>query len=59
MGNFGKNGGFVSVLLTHLFVCLFDWCLMALSAQQGYIMPQESRVYSDSCHEMIMMNCFV
>jgi len=25
-------------------VCLFVWCLTALSAQQGYIVPQESSV---------------
>jgi len=28
-----------------LFVCLFCWCLTALSAHIGYIMPQAYEIY--------------
>jgi len=28
-----------------LIVCLFAWCLMALSAQIGYIVPQSRKIY--------------
>jgi len=30
-----------TVLTAQVRVCLFAWCLTALSAQTGYIMPQE------------------